>query len=81
MGQMEYIFVELDEREEERKDKRAVDLQPAVVWAPKSYVRVYDGSCRRKIVLPCSSTLYMLAITLAIDDMVTCYSHRSAIYY
>ena len=33
----------------------------------------------KKIVISCSPLLYMLAITLAIYDMATCYSHQPAI--
>ena len=62
----------MDEKEEDREEKWTVDLQPAAARAPRSYVRVYDGPCDRKVVPSCSPLLYTLIITLAINDMATC---------
>jgi hypothetical protein len=50
--------------------------EPALTRAPRHVVRVNGGPCTTKVVLLCSSLLYMLAIRLAICDMAMCYSQR-----
>jgi hypothetical protein len=63
---------ELEKREEGREGKRAVNLQPAVAQAPKSFVRVVGGPYADKVVLFYSQLLYVLTITLAKNNMTTC---------
>ena len=53
--------------------------EPAIAHAPRHLVRVKGGPTSNKVVHIESHLLYLLAITLAMDDMASSYSQQPAI--
>ena len=69
----------MEEREEEREDKRALRKELALAGAPRHFVRIKGGPHNKKVVHSFDLLLYMLTIRWAVDDMALAYSEQLAI--
>ena len=69
----------MEEREEEREDKRALGEESALARASRHFVRMKGAPHNKKVVHSFNLLLYMLAIRWAADDMALACSQQLAI--
>ena len=78
-NKLQYIYAQLEEREEEGEGKRALREEPALARAPRHFVRMRSGPHNKKVVHSFDLLFYILAIRWAVDDMALAYSQQLAI--